>query len=156
MNKRIFSILLVMIILFGSVFALAGCGKKEAKKVDFSREELEKKADVMVSPTTMVGGDCIEYTNYYISYSDSKLYTYHYFQKVPLETVEEDEKSNYEAEITVMEYELSKKQVKELKEFFESEHDRRDGAKYKIRAGDKVYEIEKSKKFESIIKDITK
>jgi hypothetical protein len=124
------------------------------KKVNFTEAELKEKADVIITPIDKSGGDCIQYTNYYISYSESKLYVYEYFKIVPLTTQEEAEKNPHEPEITVSEYDINEDQMARMKAFVEKENKREKGSKYYIIVNGVENIVQDTPTFDKLVKEI--
>ena len=124
------------------------------KKVNYTEAELKEKADVIITPINKSGGDCIEYTNYYISYSESKLYVYEFFQVVPLTTQEEAEKNQHEPKIIVSEYDINEDQMARMKAFVEKENKRENDSKYYITVNGVESIIQDTPTFDKLVKEI--
>ena len=165
MNKKVISIVVLLIMLVSSMFILSGCKKDEKKhgeEVNITVAELQQKCDVEIykhepagtEPGTN-GGDVTEYKSYFINYSESKLYV---CEKQKITRVRTQDEVDPEIKIVVKVYDLDKKEMKKLKEFIESENTTPDGGTiYSIAKKGKVEsEIAHTAKFESLIKDLTK
>ncbi|MBR2704563.1 MAG: hypothetical protein IKE91_03745 [Clostridia bacterium] len=155
--KKVFSILLLVVILTSSVVMLAGCKKKIAKTTKREiTENIEEtianiKSDVVISGR-IDGGELMGTITYYVNYNDSKLYVHEVETKVPLKDGPLPVIST--THVSLVEYTLSDDDMKELKEFIESENEKREGAKYTIRKGNQSYQIKESGKFEELMRKI--
>ena len=89
MREKVFYVLVIFVVIVSSIFVLTGCdsnNEKSDSNEELALETLEKKADVIILGP-QGGMDCITYINYYIDFSESKLYVYEYFKAVPLEDI---------------------------------------------------------------------
>lgn len=157
MKEKVFSVLVLIIILASSVVMLAGCKKKIEKTTKREiTENIEEtvakiKADVTITGD-IDGGEIMGTITYYINYNESKLYVYEVKTIVPLTSADDPEPST--THVSLVEYTLSDDDMKELKEFIESENEKREGAIYTIRIGDKTYQIKETVKFEKLMRKI--
>ena len=97
--------------------------------------------------------DCIIYTNYYISFSESKLYVYDYFQAVPLEDIKNH--TEHEPEITIEEYHINEDDIKELKDIVEESKGNTEKSDYTVKVDGREYKIKDVKKLNTLVKRIT-
>ena len=148
MNKRIFCIMLLIVILVSSVFILTGCEKKG----EYTYEELQKKSDVIIRECDNLhikGGSKLK--EYFINYSESKLY------------VCEIQTGGKDTEILKNEkFDVDSNKMKRLKEYIEERIQEMantgwtDGASYSIcKNGKSVGDISNPSQFEELIKEIT-
>jgi len=153
MKKNLVSILLIVVVLLGSVIALTGCGNKkdEEKEPQNMKEELESiKYDAKVH-VDLAGGDCIQYTDYYINYAESKLYMHEFFQVVPLQ--QEGEKTPAPTE-SLTEYTLNKDIIDRLKGIISKREESNNYSMYTVKVGNDEYQLGDSKAFDTIIEEI--
>lgn len=163
MKKKFIILVVIFIILCASVFLMTGCDKekteRDSERIEPTLEYLLKKADVIVAPTQQIGDDCIEYTNYYVSYSESKLYVYNYFKAAPLQTMEEAKNNKYQPQITITEYDMSDEQMNEFRAFVENENEIVNDSNsynntYILTTKGKSYVVKDSTTLRNLVKDI--
>lgn len=142
MREKIFGILVVLIVLISSIYILTGCSSISDEKKDkeeLTLEVLEKKADVTILGPHM-GADCIEYTNYYICYNESKVYEYKYFKATPMQ--DSNHYKEYEPDIKITEHTIDQNDINEVKSVVDNLKEDTKKSIYKIKVNGKEYNVD--------------
>lgn len=153
MREKIFYVLVIFVVMISSIYALTGCSGNDENndREDLILKNLEEKADIIIlGPQN--GDDCIIYTNYYISFSESKLYVYDYFVLAPLQDMKNH--TEYEPEITIKEYNIDEDDVKEFKDLVGEEKGNSKKPGYTVKVDDNEYKIKDTEKLITLVKRI--
>ena len=154
MREKVFYVLVIFVVIVSSIFVLTGCdsnNEKSDSNEELALETLEKKADVIILGP-QGGMDCITYINYYIDFSESKLYVYEYFKAVPLEDIKNH--TEHEPEITIKEYNINKDDMEEFKDLIEEVKGNNEKSDYTVKVDGKEYKIKDVEKLKALVKRI--
>lgn len=161
MKEKLLRIILITLVIITSVVMLSGCKKNISKttkrEITDNINEVVKNidADVVINGT-MQGGEITENVTYYINYDESKLYVLDKVTYYKMQGPNDPHTVMAPTETSLIEYTLSDKDMKELKDFINSENTvLKGGSKYKITVGDKQYDMKEFNKFDELIGKIT-
>lgn len=165
--KKVFSIVKVIAILFITMLIITGCNNKTVNPnnnfVDSDKVEIENKlksiqADAIIMCTFM-GGDCSEEFEYHICYDSLKIYEYKIFSYHPMIDVSIQNPVENSDTYTLKEYDISKNQMEEIKQFIAKEENNKKSEDkyndYKLKIGDETYYIEDHKTMHEILNKIS-